>query len=202
MAEISFPQLDIGQGFNFQKDSQQRIGFIESLKIGQGTGDTATPADMQIEWPDGTGKKRVFSVLSSMSWAGGHGDPIKFNGNVSAKNKAVIELLRHQKLSNTKLQIKFTIFDFDPDPNQIKYFVACCAAPMDSNPVLDGLIQKDGNNLAIKCEMNEDTVVMSPKNFKFEIGIMPAPNEQTIHFATAVEHKVGKAWGITVGAGA
>src|SRR6266404_3117831 len=100
MAEITFPQLDIGQGFNFQKDSQQRIGFIESLKIGQGTGDTATPADMQIEWPDGTGKKRVFAVLNSMSWAGGHGDPIKFNGNVSAKNKAVIELLRHQKLSN------------------------------------------------------------------------------------------------------
>jgi hypothetical protein len=199
MAEISFPDIDVPQGFNFQKDSQLKMGFIESLKIGKGTGDTATPADMQVEYPDGTGKKKVFAVLNTFSWQGGHGDPIKFTGNVSAKNKAVIELLRHQKLSDTSLQIKFVIFDFDTDPNQVKYFVACCAAPTGDNPVLDGLIQKDGNNLNIKCDMKEDSSVVSPKNFKFEIGIMPAPKEQIIHFATAIDHKVGKAWGITIG---
>jgi hypothetical protein len=198
MANIEFGSLDIGQGFNFQKDAQFPVGYIYSLKIGAGSGETATPSNLNIELPDGTGKKAVFAVLSSMTWAGGHGDPIIFEGCISAQNKAVIELLRHKKLSSTQLKIQFIIFDYDPV--QFKYFNACSAAPPDSNPVLDGLIQKDGNNLNISVEAKEDTVVVSPKNFKFKIGIMPAPNEQGIFFATAIDHNVVKAWGITVGA--
>lgn len=199
MATIEFTGLDEEHGFNLQKDVQKPIGHLMTLKIGDGTSaDTKTPADISAETPDSAGvKQKVVGIMTSWTWAGGHGDPILMTAMISTANKQVIELLRHKALKNTNLEIQFKIWDYDPVAKV--WFVALCASPLASNPALKGLILKEDKNLKISVS-EKGSVVQSPENWKLEIGIMPAPLAQDIVYATGDQKNVVKEWGVTVGA--
>jgi len=194
MANIEF-QLDEEHGFNMQKDAQKAVGHLTVLKIGTGAD---TPADIEAEMPDTEGTKQaVVGILTSWSWKGGHGDPIIITAQISTQNKQTIKLLLHQKLKNTALEIGFKIWDYDPVNKA--WCTALTTAPPASSPPLKGLILKEDKELAIKCD-EKGSAVLNPENWKLEISIMPAPEEQHLCYATAEKKNVTKAWGVTVGA--
>src|SRR6516162_6568775 len=102
MAQVSFESLDVEQGFNFNRDVQPTYGFLYTLQIGANSSKPVTiESDIEVFEPmdGGTAPHKVVGVLSSISWEGGQGDPIKFKAQVSTKNRQTIQYLLHEKLS-------------------------------------------------------------------------------------------------------
>jgi hypothetical protein len=198
MADVKF-SCSIPQGFNFQKDSQETVGHLVSMKIGDGTPDIKS--DLKLQRPGVDIKYDCVGVIESVSWAGGHGDPIEFACNISTYNRQKIDLLRHQKLKNTELKIKFAVWNYDP---LAKKFFMCNAswgegatAPVE----LNGLIRKEGDKLKMELpETKPATDVASPENWKLNFSIMPyTDEEQKILYATGDgEMKIIKPWGAKV----
>lgn len=190
MAESSF-NCSASQGFNFQKDEQVIIGHLVSCKVG----DTALKSDIEVTDPENnTGKVKVFGVVTGIFWAGGYADPVQFSCQVSNNNKNTIATLTHKSMSNTAVTFKFNIFDYDP--KQKKYYKCFHTNEAD----LEGLVLKSGGSLAIAIDMDASSEVVSPKNFNFNMGVMPAEKEMQIHLAVSVTDKFAKKWGVAVDA--
>jgi hypothetical protein len=191
MAESSY-NCDVRQAFNFEKDAQSWVGHIVGLKIG--TQDLT--ADIAVTDPTsanmGTTVK-VVGVASNMYWAGGYADPVSFNCRVSITNKNTITTLTHQSLSNTEVDVKFNIYEYDPV--QKAYFK--CFHTNDAN--INGLIFKSGGELQIQIDAEENMDVVSPKNFSLSLSVMPQPTAQSIQVAVSTSAKFAKAWGVAVG---
>jgi hypothetical protein len=195
MADIKF-SCDVEQGFNFQKDNQKTVGHLISVKIG--AGDPEIKSDMKVEIPTSDGEKQdVVGVMESFEWKGGHGDPIIINCQCSTFNKQKIELLRHKKLKNTELKLKFIIWQYDPVEKA--YFIVCQNGA-DGNPPLEGLIQKGEPLQLLVDAAAPGTAVLNPENWKMTVGIMPKTEEaQSIYYATGSgDMKICKAWGVKV----
>jgi len=197
MADIKF-SCDVEQGFNFQKDAQKTVGHLIAMTIG--ANDPETKSDMKCELPtsESQEKEDVVGVMESFEWKGGHGDPIIINCQISTYNKQKLELLRHKKLKNTELKLKFIIWQYDPTTKT--WFIACSNGA-DGNPALEGLIQKgEPLNLVVDAAA-PGSAVLSPENWKLTVGIMPKTEEaQTIMYATGSggTMKIIKAWGVKV----
>ncbi|MCU0571733.1 MAG: hypothetical protein MUC41_01955 [Syntrophobacteraceae bacterium] len=191
MAENSY-NCDVRQGFNFEKDAQAWVGHIVGLKIGT----QQLSADMAVTDPTsanmGTTVK-VVGVVSNIFWNGGYADPIQFNCRVSTTNKNSIATLVHQSLSNTEVDLKFNIYEYDPQ--QKAYFK--CFHTNDAD--IKGLIMKSGGDLQVSVDMDENMDVVSPKNFSFTLGVMPQPSAQSVQVAVSTSAKFAKAWGVAVG---
>ena len=182
------------QGFNFEKDSQGRIGHLVSLKIG----DTQYKADLKVQDPtkigDDEGKVDVVGVISSIYWPGGHADPIYFNCRVTSQNKQISFVLQHNTMSKTDVEYSFIIYEYDP-VNKV-YFKHFHSGQAD----LQGLVAKDGSNLNFNIGNEESMDVVSPKNFDLGVGVMPKEEEQKIEVGVSNTAKFVKKWGVTVAA--
>ncbi|GMV40030.1 MAG: hypothetical protein AMXMBFR64_17460 [Myxococcales bacterium] len=187
---VSSYNASVRQGFNFEKDSQVCVGFINSLKIG----DTAMTSDLSVTDPENvTATIKVFGVVSSMFWQGGYTDPVQTACQVSNDSKNKIATLVHSTLSNTEVEIEFTVYDYDPKNK--KYFKAFhCNATK-----LKGLVAKSGGELHMAIDNDASYEVASPKNFAFNLGVMPQDSAQQIHVAVSLTDKFAKAWGLQVG---
>ncbi|MBL4635119.1 MAG: hypothetical protein JKY56_14700 [Kofleriaceae bacterium] len=191
MAESSY-QCSVSQGFNFQKDSQDTIGHIVSLKIG----DTALLADFELSDPmDNQNHVKVFGVLDSIFWNGGYADPVQFSCNVSTANKNTLFAMLHKSLSNTTIEFEFVTYKYDPDTK--KFFK--CFHSGDAG-ALKGLVLKEGGDLAMQISEDEGYEVPSPKNFNFTLGVMPEDSQMAIHVAVSTDGKFAKQFGIATGA--
>jgi hypothetical protein len=190
MAALSY-DCDINQGFNFSNDVQTKIGHIISLTIGE----NELESDIKVQDPESKEDKvSVFGVVSGLYWDGGPADPIQFSCQVSNPNKVTIaQLLMGASLGNTGVKFKFNIYDYDPDA---KVYYKCFHT--DDND-LEGLIQKSGGQLSIAIGMDQNTEVVSPKNFTFTLGIMPEDKEQDVTHAYSSESPVSIQWGVEVG---
>ncbi|MGI0119067.1 MULTISPECIES: hypothetical protein [Zooshikella] len=192
MAASSF-DCCVSQGFNFQKDSQRLVGHINSLTIGG----TKFKADFSVMDPtnisDEGGKVKVVGVVSSIYWNGGFADPVSFCCNLSTTNKQEAAVLQHTKLSNTNVEMAFTIYEYDP--NEKVFFKSFHT---NDQPV-KGLVNKSGGELNVSVDMDESSIVTSPKNFAFYLGVMPKDEEQDIHMAVSNKSKFVKKWGVSVG---
>lgn len=191
MAQLSY-NCDVNQTFNFQNDVQTRVGHIISCSIG----DEELESDMKVQDPENSGgdKVAVFGVVSGIYWGGGYADPIQFSCQVSNPNKVKIaQLLQGASMTNTGIKFKFNIYDYDPDA---KVYYKCFHT--DDNE-LEGLIQKTGGNLNINIEMDQNTEVVSPKNFSFNLGVMPEDKEQELTHAYSSDSPVSLQWGVEVG---
>jgi len=188
MAESSY-SCNVTQGFNFEKDAQTIIGHINYLKVG----DKEMKADLSVTNPEDITKEvKIFGVASSIYWKGGYADPVQFSCQVSVDNKNSIATLLHKSMSNTEVEVQFTIFDYDP--KQKKYYQC-----FHSNAVkLKCLVLKSGGELAIALDMDQSTEVVSPKNHRFSLGAMPQDIKQEIHLAVSVSDKFVKQFGIEV----
>ncbi len=188
MAELSF-SCSVSQGFNFQKDEQEIVGHIVSLKIG----DKELKADLHVTDPENFSESaNVVGVLSNIYWNGGYADPIEFSCQVSNENKVTIATLTHKDLSNTEVVFKFTVWDYDP--KEKKYYK--CFHSGDAE--LNGLVEKSGGDLSLNIDMDQSMEIVSPKNFTLSMGVMPQEKKMDIHVATSLSAKFVKQWGVDV----
>jgi len=189
MAEISF-SCDVSQGFNFQKDAQDKVGHINTIKIG----DKDLAVDMTVTNPEELAgdKVKVIGVVSDIFWNGGYADPIQFSCQVSNANKKELSVLTHSDLSNTTIEFKFTVYDYDPEKK--KYFKTFHSG----DNVLKGLIEKQGGELSITIDNDASPEVESPLNYAMSLGVMPEDTEQETHLAFSVDANMVKRWGVTV----
>jgi hypothetical protein len=180
----------VSQGFDFQKDVQEIVGFINYIKIG----DTELVSDLNVTDPTDFAKLiKVTGVLSSALWSGGYAEPLYFSMQVSTDNKNTLADLTHKSMSNTNVVFAFTVYDYDP---KNKTYFRCFYT---DSVNLQGLILKQGGDLAIAIDMDQSMEVISPKNYTFRIGIMPQNLNQEIHINVSRDQGIVKRWGIAVG---
>jgi hypothetical protein len=193
MAESSY-NCSVVQGFNFEKDAQVILGFVNSLKI-----DTQElNSDIAVSNPeDITGAKlKVFGVLSSIFWAGGYTDAVSFSCQVSSDNQELLNNLIHSKLNDTAVELEFTVYDYDFKAKKYYKRLHC------EGTKLKGLIHKEGGALQMKVANEFSSEVAAPKNFSFRLGVMPAEDagaDQFIHLSHSLSAKLPKQWGVLVG---
>jgi hypothetical protein len=191
MAEINH-YCDVNQGFNFVKDAQDKVGHITAVKIG----DKELAVDLTVTNPEELSgdKVKVVGVVSSINWQGGYADSMICSCQVSNANKKDLGVMVHSDLSNTKVEFKFNIYEYDPEDK--KYFK--CFHTDDA--VLNGLVEKQGGQLSIAIADEENQEVVSPLNYEMNLGVMPEDTEQETHIAFSVSQKLVKRWGVTVAA--
>jgi hypothetical protein len=187
-ASSSF-SCSVSQGFNFERDSQEIVGHLNALKIG----DVQLEPDLTVTDPtnpDATVK--VVGVVSGIQWNGGYAEPVTLAAQLSTENKNKLLVLQHKSMSNTEVEYQFTIYDFDP---KAKTYYRC----FHSNDVsLHGLVLKQGGELALNMSPDQSPEVVSPKNFTFQLGVMPQDTAMEIHLAFSTTDKLVKPWGVTV----
>ena len=188
-AESSY-SCSVVQGFNFEKDGQSLVGFINYVKIE----DTTLAADLAVTDPENNSNMlKVCGVLSNIYWKGGYADPVQFSAQVSVDNKNKLATLIHKSLSNTLVEFAFTVYDYDP---RVKKYYRCFHT---NGYLLDGLVYKSGGELAIDVDMDQSNEVVSPKNHTFYLGVMPQDCEMEIHLAVSESDKFVKKFGVQAG---
>lgn len=181
---------DIYQGYNFKKDVQTTVGFLQELKIG----DVALRPDQTCKDPMSPAVDlAVVAVLSGVLWELGVSDALYFSGQISAFNQQQVKLLAYKDLAKIDVTCVFTVYEYDP--LEKKYFK--CLLPTDDR-TLDGLLEKRGDDLDIDVADDPSTEVQSPENYAFQIGIEPQPVAQAITLGTSFSVKMVKAWGLKV----
>lgn len=183
---------DIMQGYNLRQDVQTPIGFITSLKVG----DTTLKADQTCKDPmSPESDVSVFAVLSGVSWEVGITDAIMLSGQISNAQRKSVMLLTYKDMSKVDVTFQFTIYDYDPIEK--KYFK--CMLPTD-DAKLNGLLEKNGDDLNIAVADEPSHEVQSPLNYSFQIGIKPQTKAaQQVTIAASFTDKVVKPWGLKVG---
>lgn len=176
------------QAYNFQKDQQQNVGHLVSLTIGT----QALTADHTLTNPIGYAAVTVAGVIENWNWEGGYSQPIYMDCNISTTNQTSVSVLTQTNLSNTVVVANFNIYTFDPI-NKV-YYLSCTT----NSTALNGFIFKQGGDLSLAVDVNNDHQVESPKNYKMMIGFMPQPTQQQINFAVSNTQKFVKQWGVTV----
>jgi len=188
MAESSF-SCSVSQGFNFQKDSQEVVGHINYLKIG----DTELKADIGVTDPEDISKTvKVVGVASSIYWNGGYADPLQFSCQVATDNKNLLAALQHKSLANTEVLLEFCIYDYDP---KAKKFFKCLHT---NDERLQCLVMKSGGQLEMQIDMDQSMEIVSPKNYTFNLGAMPQDVDMAIHLAVSCDGKFAKKFGVPV----
>ena len=180
----------ISQGFNFKKDEQVLVGHVTSLTIGG----TAFTADMTVTNPiDNTKTVNVVGVVSNISWGGGYAEPVMLYFQISSENKKAASILIHTSMMDTTVVIAFTVYDFDQKAKT--YYQAFWTG---DGTNLNGLVLKQGGELAFSVADDEGSEVTSPRNFAMGLGVMPQDTQQAIQLAVSNTDKFSKQWGVTV----
>jgi|GEM_PF-1137068 len=196
-AGIIFDSLNQAQGFNFQRDVQDPVGYLNSLKIGT----QEIKADMKLRTPDTLDKGRselgtFLGVLAKINWGGGISDPFELTCHISTYNKQKISTLLHRNLQNISVEFSFIVYDYDPIAK--KYFPGFRNITV---PLKGFLFKEGGKDLQIKIE-GKGTEVSSPENWALSLKIVPQAIEQEVKYAVAAkdaakgkETAIVKKWG-------
>ncbi len=182
--------LDIYQGFNFKKDKQGNVGFLNTFKIGG----KELKADLEtIKNPEKpTEDLKAVAVLNQYLWETGATDSMYLSGQISTENRQTLAMLIMSDLTNIEVQFSYTIYQYDPLDK--KYYKSNF-----HKSALLGLVEKSGEELKLMVADDPDEEVHSPQNFSFQIGIKPQPKEQQVTLASAPQMKVEKKWGFKSG---
>jgi hypothetical protein len=181
---------DVSQGYNFKKDVQTPVGFLTSLKIG----DITLKADQTVKDPLAPETDLpVVAVLSGSMWELGVTDTLYYSGQISVYNKQQTQQLVYKGLTKVDVVFKFAVYTYDPIEK--KYF-KCMLGTDDAE--LNGLLEKNGEDLNLSVADDASTEVQSPENYSFQIGVKPQPSAQVVTVATSFSDKVVKSWGMKV----
>jgi hypothetical protein len=183
-------QCDVKQGYNFKKDVQTAVGFVTSLKLG----DQTLKADQTVKdllAPDTA--LPVVVVCSGAMWELGVTDALYFTGQISVYNKQQVLQLVYKGMTKVDVVFKFAVYEYDPI--QKAYFK--CLLPTDDKE-LNGLLEKNGEDLNLSVSDDPSGEVQSPANYAFQIGIKPQPSDQVVTVGTSFSDKVVKNWGMKV----
>lgn len=204
-------ELDLVQGYNFKKDVQKPIGFITALTIGT----TQFAPDQWISSPISdvsssgsqeagisevkNGMLPVVAVLKKIKWDLGDTDPIEFEGTLSVTGKQMAMSLLYATMIDIQVSFSYVIYEFDPIHKQ--YFTAFsnsvsgAADGKSGGRPLQGLVKKDGDNLALTVQPTPSTDVQSPENYDFTLQLVPWPLPSPLYLAAATSRRVTKWWG-------
>jgi len=179
---------DVKQGFDYSKDTQTSVGFITAIKVNG----TDLAADIKAKDPeDSDSDYAVVGITSSVFWSTEVTGEINFAAQVSVKNKETIQTAVYNSLTNTSIEFKFAVYDYDSTAN--KYYKCF----HDGDETLLGSISKGANgDLNISIDDDEGYIVQQPKNFAFNITIVPDPKAQVLHMQFSDTAKITKQWGI------
>jgi hypothetical protein len=132
----------------------------------------------------------VVAVLNHYLWETGVTDAMYFSGQISTANKQLLAQLILGSFANINVTFNYVVYEYDPLAK--KYFKSNY-----TDAVLNGLLEKNGDDLNVTVADDESREVQSPKNFTFQIGIKPKSLEQSINVATASQKNIVKQWGVT-----
>jgi hypothetical protein len=182
--------LDVYQGYNFKKDKQTPVGYITSIQVG----DQALTADQETikdpEQPANNLGTKVVAVLNHYLWETGVTDAMYFSGQISTANKQLLAQLILGSFANINVTFNYVIYEYDPLAK--KYFKSNYV-----DSALNGMLEKNGDDLNVAVADDASTEVQSPKNYSFQIGIKPQTREQSVNVATASQKNIVKQWGVT-----
>lgn len=181
-------RADIAQGFNFQIDEKTPIGHITALTIaGEKFENSLTvqnPTKMESR-PD----EKIVGVISNIRWDGGQTDPIIFTCQVTAENREKAAILTHKKLSNTKVEFAFNVYEFDKNAYYRSFYT--------SEQGIQGKIEKTNGELEMEIDDEPSSEVPSPRNYELYLSIMPSEaNAYLLNLATSKNNIVQKPWGV------
>jgi hypothetical protein len=179
---------DVVQGFNFRKDMQVQIGFITEMKIG----DVSLTADISCKDPENNqSDKKVVGIASFVGWTVSPTDPVNINIQVSETAKNKLDTLTKKNMSNVEVEYKFDCYSYDP--SEKKYYKNFHT----NNTAMKGLIYGQGDDLAIRINLDQSRVVQEPRNYTLSMGLKPQPKAQELHYASSVADKLVMQWGVT-----
>jgi len=186
--EISL-RADVVQGFDFQKDKQTPVGHITALTIaGEKFENSLTvqnPTKMESR-PD----EKIVGVISNIRWDGGQTDPIIFTCQVGVKNRETADILTYKKLSNTKVEFAFNVYQFDKDTYYRSFYT--------SEQGIQGEIEKNRGELEMEIDDEPSSVVVSPRNFELYLSIMPSDvNAYFLNLAISKNSTKQQPWGVS-----
>lgn len=181
-------ELDVKQGFDFNKKEQKKCGYITELKIG----DTVLNADTKVKNIQEAEKEfPVVAVLSFAMWNTGKTDTLRFVGQVSTDNQKTLQMLLLKEMTKTNVSFKYICYDFDSKTNQYYPCFHCL------DTTIEGTLQKEGGNLELQIQDEPSREVKQPPNFTLAIGINPV-KEQNLHYANSETSKLAMVYGVTV----
>jgi hypothetical protein len=181
----SFDGLSQQQGFNYQRDKQDRYGFITALTIGG----TAMAADIAATDPVKKAPIQAVAVLNAARWNGGVSDPIDLSGNLSTENKQNLQAMIQKGPDSVAVEVAYTVYAFDPVTKA--YYAGAQGGT--TSATLKAVVQKQGQDLLLT--VGERGQVPNPENWDFTLGIQAAA-QQTMTFATAPGRNVIRRWGL------
>lgn len=183
-----YKTCDVYQGFNFRKDGNSRIGFITSLNIG---GVAGLSPDITVHNPlSQRSNMRVFAVLSEANWRVRKTQPLQFSGQISARNKNLINAALLRSLTQIDTVFQFSVYEYDASTRS--YYKAFHS----NNNNLKGRIEKYGGQLSLDIGNVRNRGVQSPENYSFSISMVPESIEHELHLAVSSTAKVVKQWGV------
>jgi hypothetical protein len=182
--------LNVSQGFNFKKDMQSRVGFLTALTLGTQDleKDILTIKDPLNPTKDIDGG--VVAVLNYFSWSTERTGTVQISGQISANNRQKIAEMLLGTLTDTTVKFAFNICEYELGTK--KYFKSAFTG----KDLLQGLIEKNGDDLSIAVADDPSTEVMVPRNYLFTLSIKPQSIDQEIYLAVGETRKKASAWGV------
>jgi hypothetical protein len=182
--------LDVYQGFNFKKDKQSAVGFLTKLMLGENVELAADQVTIKDPVQPDQNIPGVVGVINHFMWETGYTDAMYVSAQISTSNKQVLSSALLGNWSDT--DVKFNVLVFEYDPVKKAYFKSLWA-----DADLEGILEKNGEDLNLTVADDPSSEVQSPKNFTLQIGIKPQTKEQAVNMATANGKNLVKQWGVT-----
>lgn len=184
-----YKPCDAYQGFNFSKNKNTRVGFINSLQIGSVK---EMKSDIKVADPmnPNGGEFSVHAVLHEASWGLQQTGPLKFAGQIGTDNKKSIDIAKENSMTKIDTIFQFCVYEYDRSAK--KYYKAFHSDDRD----MKGRIEKNGDELNLSIGDVPWTGVLRPENYSFEISIVPESVEQDLHMAVSERFKVVRKWGV------
>ena len=182
--------LDMYQGFNPKKDKQTPVGYITSLKIGGVTFQADLTAMDFTTWKTFP----AVAVMTNYQWQTGATDAMYIAAQLSNAGKTNISTMLLSGLRDLRVEFGYVIYEFDPVMK--KYFISNSSQQSTSLFVLNGLLEKQGDQVNLAVDNDPSYAVQSPKNFAFQIAIKPAASPQGIPLGIGFGKNVVRPWGV------
>lgn len=178
----------IKHGFDFNKVENANTGFISALKIG----DVEFKADLMSlknpEQPEADLGAMV-GVVGSIASDGNPTGSIQISCQVTDTNRAEIAA----KIGTLdSIEVTFNVVIYSYDKAAKKYYKTFY-----SDAALEGVLEKNGTDLALFVAEEPDTAIQMPENFTVTFSVKPAAKQQTYNIAKANTKNVATLWGIT-----
>ncbi|BBM86664.1 hypothetical protein [Candidatus Uabimicrobium amorphum] len=184
---------DSASAFRFNSDCQARLGHVTALKV---DGKDIT-ADLTIRDPmnpqDASKTVKVVGVINAFAWNLEITGSFDLSMQVSDDNKTELLGKLLKGIQDTSVEAKFTVYEYDTPKK--KYFKAVDTD--DKN--MKGSIKLNGTDRMIAISEEPSQEVEQPTNFRFEISITPAREQQVLNFAVREGANISKQWGTTQG---